>query len=388
MSSTSPGETKNIVDALRRALQGPASQLAGGASSAFGSFSISLQPSTEQTPGGTAQTFQSTIDVSALNGFIGSVTLTETDTLTGPGFGSVGIPTSLVQVGPSSPTNDGLVPLNVNVTANCPSGQYLVTVTGTATNNGQTQIAQAVLTVTVGSGIQKCNSDSDCGAGGNCDNGQCISPIDNLIIGCGTSPCGSGGIGTNPCNTSRCRNLCSGEQAGLAPVWLAGCCYCTSKTYCSQNCPQYTAQCQAQWGPCSQAFCDAQNICVCTHCKSTTPISVTCPSNMVACMDATTPTATIASGLFALTNTNPSNTYGITMSVVPTGPNCSCCGGGPVLSTSGFYLTPTGSQQVMVSVPVTCAKKQCYNWNLKISITTGAVGQHGFISTGDRKSVV
>src|SRR5271157_4587581 len=81
---------KNIVDSLRRAVQVPASQLAAGVTQIGGSFSIAIMPLSIQVPGGVANAYQCTIDVSSSGGFNGIVTLTESDALTQQG-GSVGL---------------------------------------------------------------------------------------------------------------------------------------------------------------------------------------------------------------------------------------------------------------------------------------------------------
>lgn len=356
------GEVKNVVDALRRALQGPASTLAAGTTTAGGSFTISLQPNSFTAPQGSANSYQSTIDVASQGGFNGLVTLTETDTLTAAGS-SIGIPTNTVQVAPPSPSNDGLVPLNVNVGASTPTGSYTVTVTGSSTINGLTSTVTATLTVVVGSGGKKCVNNSDCGVGNVCSGGQCYTPVDNTLIH------------TGPC-VARDTSICSAETGTAACTGPDGNCYCAStKAGCaSQDC--------SKQGPCSAGTLLNNCICGCTDCVgSGTPMTVSCPTEIDGFNIGVSNTAT---GSFVVTNNDPRD-LNVTMSIVQAGTPCSCCSGaGPSLSTGGGYILNSGvSQTTIITVPFTCTTlNQCYSYNLKINAQRGVNTMSGFKAIG------
>ena len=336
-----PGETKNIVDALRRALQGPAAALAAGLPPNV-SLTVSVSPSTIQAPGGVANSYQSTVDVAATGGFTGAVNLTETDTFNA--LGTVGFSNATVNIVQST---DGITQLNVNITPSTASGTYTITVTGTSGS----LTASATVIVIVGTGSSKCVNNVDCPSAGDvCSGGNCYAPVDGTIVHSG------------PC-VSRDTSLCQAQTGTGACTGVDGNCHCIDL---SANCQKQ--DCSAK-GPCSSGTLLNNCMCGCSDCNNmANPISITCPTVITGCIDNSSPGASSLQGQITVKNNDSTNFYNVGMSIVPVGQNCAACGAGPSLSNSAYTINQSGSQTTFITIPLTATTSQSYNWGLSIYV--------------------
>lgn len=261
------------------------------------------------------------MNVQSVDGFGGTVTLTESDSLCGGATalspGSFTLAATSVSVTPSAP---GLVGWTMTIPSNCPIGVYPVTVNGVDSTG--TITAKGTLTVTV-TGPQGCKSNADCKGWGP------------------GSLCGSDG-------------KCYGEK-------------CSSE-----------GECQHLYGQCSQCVTPpSQSEKHCTTCSGTAGnFTVQCPAEMDICSDGVNLATGIAT--FTVTDNRLSTTqpllliYGIVTSGKGVNP-CQCCdgGSGPILSTYGTALTG-GSVTVVISTSSTCATAACYSYLLDVTdLTTG-----------------
>ena len=364
--STTPGEIKNIVDSLRRALQGPASTLASGSLNVGNTFTLTLTPTNVNDPGGVAWTQQFQVTLTPAPGFSDSITCVDVNNFCGGA-------TTGFQFNPVAilGTTAGVNVYTVNLPANCPAGSYTCTVTGTGALTGAT--SSAVLTVTVAANLLVgCSKNSDCQSGCTCLNGTCSCIIDNTPIGCGSTV--ATGVGANPCNTSRNVSLCAGESQGAPFTDTSSgqnCCYC-GPSNCNQ-CAQYTPQCQIKNGPCSVSQCQttaAGTGCYCTECTGSVNVSVACPGNLNVLSGA------LNSVYMPITNSGTGQAN-VSLSVTYSGggvaPSC-IVGGGPVLQASSLSLAQYNTASVGISAVNSCSTAKCYSYMVK-AVVTNIAGQ-------------
>jgi hypothetical protein len=353
--STTPGEFKNVIDALRRALQGPVSTLAAGLIGAGGQFTVSLSPSSYSIPAGQAQTCPVTVTITSQNGWFGTVNLTEQDNFC-TGTAQTFSQQTGIAVTPNAP---GVATWTLAFLNNCPSGTYKGTVTASAS---ATQYQSADLLVIVGWGQKQCQHNSDCGPGLECVNGVCYSPpLENPLGNCG---------GANNC--SNCTNytgICKLQNLGTPLCDSASClCYCTEP-----DCSQHSDSECAAYGPCSVP------INVNGHCRCSIPtvnqcdfVGIQCPSELDICVDTATGAVSGNSVNFGITNNSTINPT-VSLRIIPINP-IACPGfTGPTLSTSSVSLAPFGlsgyATTIGVSVVSTCATAGCYDYQIVATVS-------------------
>lgn len=354
-----PGEIKNIVDSLRRAMQGPASTLASGTPPSGNTFTLTLNPSTVNDPGGT---FQSRIAVTLTpsTGFSDQVTVADVNnfcsgTTTQFSFNPVAV----------QGTTPTIVVYTINLPANCPAGYYRSTITGTGAVTGAT--ASALLEVTVNVTTQiGCVNNSDCPPGDWCINGQCYAPIDNMLIGCGAGICGNPQKGI--CNTGSCRALCQAENQGPPITGPDGCCYCSSNV---NDCtgPAADQACRIKTGKqCSQGKL-VNGLCVCTDCTSSVNVSIPCPADLNLCADSTSN----ASNSVSLSVTNSGGAANVAFAVTSTATSNPCVIG-PTLSSSTVGFTGSGTGSISIQAVNSCLTANCYVYLLTAIVTDPVTG--------------
>lgn len=350
---------KNIVDSLRRALQGPVGTLASGTPPSGNTFTLTLNPSTVNDPGGT---FQGRIAVTLTpsTGFSDLVTVADVNNFCS------GTTTQFsftpVSVQGTTPT---IVVYTINLPANCPAGYYTSTITGTGAVTGATSSALLEVTVNVQTQLTCVNS-SDCPPGDWCENGLCYAPIDNMLIGCAAGICGNPQKGI--CNTGSCRALCQAENQGPPITGPDGCCYCSSSP---ADCTGAAADqaCRIKTGKqCSQGKL-VNGLCVCTDCTSSVNVSIPCPADLNLCAD----TASNASNSVTVSVINSGGAANVAFAITSTATSNPCVIG-PTLSSSSVGFTGSGTGSISIQAVNSCLTANCYVYLLTAIVTDPVSG--------------
>lgn len=360
MPLTQQGIDKNIIDAIRKALQLPIYEtLSPTSTGTTPSFSLTATQSTFNVAALTAAAIQPAIHVVSVNGFQGTVVLTA---VTNMGTCS-GVTATLGSASEDiDPSTDAYDILNI-VIGSCPVGNYTVVVTGTYGTETET----VTITINVNATVNLCpNGNSDCGGSGQCVGGICYYPngqsctVDSdCAAGC---KCISGSCYCP--NQPKCKK---DSDCGANQVCLGGNCY-------AQCCDADDNYCKSLNGPCSvckkvqDASCGCRPIDQggCWRCTtgSCAQLTISCPAQQTVC--SSTAPQTI-NNTFSITNTTGEG-YNVDIAIAEApGTQCSCCTP-PVITPSGYSIGPNATVNHTLSVGSICAADACYDYIMTVTV--------------------